>query len=158
MREESIIRRNRIKWEQYESPKLDLTKRKLFDDKEYVSCGSAALGLITGINPKTVEKSCPNPRSGWYTTRVIKYLRNKGYTVIELSKEDVLKNKWYQFSLNEKHCLLLNVRMDSEDNSMFVVHRGNMWHNYEKETDYNPLFFLNKPTQDVLLICHKKWR
>jgi len=156
MRESSI--RKITSLEKYEAPKLDLEKRKRYSVMEYTSCGSAALSLITGIRPSTVERFCPNPRVGWYTSRAIKYLKEKGYTVLELSKEDVLKGHWSTFPLNQRHCLLMSVRMNNEENSMFVLHNGILWHNFESEPYYNGLFFLNKPTQDVLLIFKKSWR
>lgn len=158
MKENSVIRKKRIDWKEYESKNLHLEDRKPSIWNSYISCGSAALGLVTGISAKTVEKSCPNPKVGWYTRRVIKYLREKGFTVIEISKKDVLKSYCLDFPINDKHCLLMNVRMEGEENTMFVVHKGKLWHHYECEPYFNNLFFINKPTQDVLLVFKKGWK
>lgn len=158
MRESSISKKKGINWKEFEVPKLHLKNRKTFDWNSYISCGSAALSLITGISTKTIEKSCPNPSVGWYTSRVIKYLKEKGFTVIELSKKDVLNSYCLDFPINKNHCLLMNVRMDNSDNTMFVVHKGKLWHHYECEPYFNNLFFINKPTQDVLLIFKKDWK
>lgn len=158
MREDSIIRKNKIDWRQYEVPNLNLDEHETFHYSPYISCGSASLSLLTRVKPEKVEKSCPNPRKGWFTSRVVKYLRDKGYTVIELSKEDLLKTNWTDFPINNNHCLMMNIRMDEKENSMFILHKGQLWHHYDSEPYFNNLFFINKPTQDVLLIFHKKWK
>ncbi len=158
MRESSIVKKKGVDWKGYESPKLNLKDRKAFGWDSYISCGSAALSLITGLSPTTVEKSCPHPKTGWYTSRVIKFLRAKGYTVIEISKKDVLNSYCLDFPINKNHCLLMNVRMDNKENTMFVTHKGKLWHHYECEPYFNNLFFINKPTQDVLLIFKKDWK
>lgn len=156
MREESSINK-RIDWRSYESPSLMLDQKKTFYHIPYKSCGSASLSLITGLSPGVIERSCPNPKIGWFTTRAVKFLKEKGYSVIELSKENILNAGWPAYPLNENHCLLMNVRVDSMENSMFVVHKGKVWHHYDPTT-LDGLFFLNKPTQDVLLVYHKKWK
>ena len=159
MRENSKINK-KIEWSQYSSPGLYLEKRRRYKSSSFISCGSSAIGIVTGIHPEIVEKSCKNPNTGWYTGNVIKFLRSKGYTVIELSKNGILKSGWMDFPIRENHCLMMNTRMDGKENSMFVLHKDRLWHNYEDETEswLNNLFFINKPTQDVLLIYHKKWK
>lgn len=138
----------------YLAPEFDLFKRKAFDTDSFVSCGSASLSLITGINVRTVEKHCINPLRGWPTTRVIKYLRKKGYVVIELSKDGVLTRNHHEYLIKRSHVLLINARVEKNENSMFVVHQNNIWHNFAADS-LSPLFFLNRPTQDVLLVWHK---
>ncbi len=142
-------------WKKYYADKLDLNKRK--KSFSYKSCGSAALSLITGISVKTIEKSCQDPNIGWYTTNMIKYLRSKGYTVIEMSKNRILSSDYHQSRLHNAHCILINAHTDIEENSAYVSHAGDVWHNFIKIEDPGPLFFLNLPTQDVLLIWHPKW-
>ncbi len=143
------------KWTKFYADKLDLNERKKSFDFE--SCGSAALSLITGISVKTVEKSCPEPLTGWYTTNMIKYLRKKGYKVIEMSKNRILSSDYYLPRLHKAHCILINAHTDMQENSAYVLHAGEIWHNFIKIENPGPLFFLNIPTQDVLLVWHPKW-
>lgn len=157
MKEESKLKKKRIDWIQYESPNLDLTTRRKAQPREYRGCASSALGIITGIHPKTIEKKFKKIEKGVSTATTIRFLRKKGYKVIELTKQDVLKVYWEQFPINERHLLLINGSVDSESNSMFVLHGGRVWHNYDV-MDNSALFFINKPTQDVLLVSHKKWK
>ena len=63
MRENSIIRKKKkVDWDEFMAPRLDLNKRRKYSSDKYISCGSAALGLITGTHPSIVEQSCPNPK------------------------------------------------------------------------------------------------
>lgn len=157
MKEESKLKKKRIDWIQYESPNLDLTTRRLVHPIEYSGCACAALGIITGIHPRTIGKHFKRISQGISTSKTVAFLRKKGYTVVELTKQDVLKVYWEHFPINERHLLLINGSVDSESNSMFVLHGGRVWHNYEILNN-NALFFINKPTQDVLLVFHKKWK
>ena len=92
-----------------------------------------------------------------YNLNLIKYLRSKGYTVIEISKADLLKSNWLHHPIKRGHCLLINNRMDAKENSMYVLHDNELWHHYETDDYFNNLFFINKPTQDVMIVHHKKW-
>ncbi len=158
--QEGKIPKKRMLWHRFESPKLNLEKNKYAacDRKDYKSCGTAILSLLTDISPKSVEKHCPNPKKGWYTSRIIKFLEEKGYTVVEISKNNVLSNCQYNPSLNRDHCLLINARVDDEENSLYLLHKDQVWHHFDVQANSDPLFFFNKPTQDVLLVYHPKWR
>lgn len=159
MKENSIIKDKYIYWNQFLSPKLDLSSHKKHSFiQKYISCGSAALGQLTNIPPEKVEKFIKNPKKGWHTGNAIKFLESKGYGVIELAKEDILKSDWFSRPLKSDHCLLINLRCDSSENTMIILHKNIMWHHYKEEIRFNNLFFLNKPTQDVLLVYHKKWK
>ena len=83
--------------------------------------------------------------------------KENGYTAIELSKNGILTPDHEHFPIKQNHCLMMNVRLDSLANSMLVFHKGVMWHNFHVEHDFNSLYFLNKPTQDVILVYHPKW-
>jgi hypothetical protein len=151
-------------WRRYKASELYLEDSKFFRShafysaKHYESCGSAALSLLTNIKVETIEKFCPNPKRGWTTSRIIKYLKLKGYTVIELSKGGILSHGyWGDDALTKSHCLLINAHADSEENSLFIMHKNKVYHHFHLQSEDDPLFFFNKPTQDVLLIYHKKW-
>jgi len=143
-----------IKWDKYIAPSLNLSVPNT--NLDCASCGTAALSLITGISPKNVEKYCPDAWKGWYTSRVIKFLRMKGYKVIEVTKNSVTNTYWQMMPIGYQHCLIVTAHTNQDDASMFVLHKGNIWHNFHKNRD-NALLFINKPTQDVLLVWHKKW-
>lgn len=136
----------------YLAPNINLFNRTTYET--YYSCGSAALSLITGIDVLKVEKGCLNPLRGWPTTTAVKWLRKKGYVVIELSKDGVLTHNHHEYLIHDNHVLLINARVEKKENSMFVVHKHYIWHNFEYEC-LSPLFFINRPTQDVLLVWHK---
>ncbi len=155
MKEGAPTKRNKSFYE-FKAPGLDLQKNNKHTQEDYKTCGSGALSLITGIHVKKVEKDCPNTKKGWFTTRAIKFLRDKGYTVVELSKHNVL-NTLGCWNITQEHCLIINACVDKVDNSMFVIHKDRIWHNFQ-ESAIEPLFFINNPTQDVLLVFHKKWK
>jgi len=145
-----------LNFNKYKAHNLNLFKNNKYTGKDFKTCGSGALSLVTGINVKTVEKGCPNIKTGWYTSRAIKFLRSHGYTVRELTKSTVL-NQYGLWNITEQHCLIVNSHVDKADNSMFVIHNGNIWHNFNCER-MDPLFFVNHPFQDVLIVYHKKWK
>lgn len=145
-----------IDWSQYSAPSLNLIPRKN-NNYEYISCGTASLSLITGLSTRFIEKHCKNPKVGWYTKRAIEFLRNRGFTAVELTKNRITcLNYGYSFPITKNHCLMINAKMDKKENSMFLLHKDKIWHHFEPESS-NSLFFLNKPTQDVFVIWHPKW-
>ena len=156
MKEHSNLKRP-IPFDQFKAPYLDLTDNLKYQNHNYVSCGSAAIGLLMNKNPQALDKICKDAESGWYTTQVIQYLKSQKFSVIQLSKTDVLP-EWNHkhFPITSQHVLLVNSRVVKKENSMFVIHNNIAWHNYIPN-EMNGLFFINKPTQDVLLIRHPKW-
>lgn len=156
MKEVSRLKRP-IPFDHFRSPHLNLYDHLRYQHQNYISCGSAALGMLLNKSPKDLDKICNNAHAGWFTTQVIQFLKSKNFTVIQLSKDQVLP-EWNhkQFPITTDHVLLINSRVVKKENSMFVVHDNIAWHNYVP-TEMNGLFFINKPTQDVLLIHHPKW-
>lgn len=150
-------RKREINWEDWTAPKLYINPTKV-DTLNYISCGSTALSLLTQLPLKQVESYNPNPKRGWSTTRAIRFLRNKGYKTLEVTKMSVTNTYWFKTPLKPDHCLLLNVRLDVKENSMMVCHKNVLWHNFETIDELSNLYFLNKPTQDVIIITHPKWR
>ncbi len=154
-------RLEKIKWSRYESPNLNLSWTPMMEQDCYhfgnksPSCATTAIKLITLKSKRVIEKHCIN-KDSMSTTRIIYILKKFGYDVKVVSKSNITYCAWYQMPLNQNHLLVINARVDSEENSCYVIHKSKVWHN-GSGSDINPLFFLNKPTQDVLLISHKKW-
>jgi len=147
----------KLNFDEYLAPLLNLESARKGGLETYICCASACLSMLTNIHPLYIDIKCKNAFKGFRTFEVIKFLKEKGFTVIELSKQAVLNTEWFDTPIKSDHCLLVNCSSTNEENSMVVVHKGEVWHNFEKEK--NPgLYFINKPTQDVLLVFHKKWR
>lgn len=145
-----------INFDDYLSPSLDLLKAKRYSVNHYACCASACISMITGANPIDIDSCWTKPFEGARTKEVIALLKAARFNVVELTKQSVLNTEWYNCPLQLDHCLLVNCCVNREENSMVIMHKGEIWHNFKRER--NPsLYFLNKPTQDVLLVHHKKW-
>ena len=122
------------------------------------SCASAALSTITGIDETQIARHFRKPADqskvwGLTTQQMRNFLETRGFLTTEISQADVINTDWSRFPINDRHLVLMNVRMDRQDNSAYVMHGGYLWHNYQKfATKKYPLFFLNKPTQDVVIV------
>ena len=147
-----------IWWKQYEAPKF---QPYLSNDNKWKTCGSATLSLVTGKSPSKIDKDLPKTQKHWSTLAFKKYLVKKGYTVIEVTKRNITNTNAYAFPLTSNHIIALNLEMDSDPNdgaSWFLLHDNILYHNTEPEYNFNALYFLNKPPQNVLVIWHRKWQ
>lgn len=150
-------------WRNLKAWGLNLEENKFFQKdmdypSDYKSCVSAALSLLTNITFKTIDKF--HPKETWSTSMIIKFLKSKGYIVIELSKGGILSHRDDHYGgepLSKYHCLLINANADAEENSLYIMHENKVYHHFHQAAENDPLFFFNKPTQDVLLVYHKKW-
>lgn len=159
---EGRITKKSIDWSGLKSIDLEVEKSRYFQndieysDNHYNSCASAALSLLTNISVRTIEKFCPD--KAWSTSMISKFLKSKGYVVIEVSKGGILSHTYNGGEpLSKHHCLLINANSDAEENSLYIMHRNKVYHHFHLQVENDPLFFFNKPTQDVLLVFHKKW-
>lgn len=143
-----------IAWNKYTSPNFEVSKIK---SNRWSSCGSPIISLITGVDPMYVERCCPNSKRGWSTRALTGYLTKKHYTVIQVTKNSVNNVYWQHYPLNPNHLLVINSSVDLKEASWFLLHKEQLWHNDYRQKFFNSLFFLNKPTQDVLLVWHPKW-
>lgn len=155
MREDG--KKRRVDFQRYLAPNLNLSKFKTKSEYwGFECCASSAMSMLLNISPIEIDKKCKDLKEGWHTEDVMKFLKKRGFQVIELSKPMVLNTWWQDYPLQPQHCLLINCCMDNEENSMVILHKGQIWHNFRKEE--NPaLYFLNKPTQDVMLVYHPSW-
>ena len=147
----------KIDWNKYKAPDLNLRLPNK-KDLDCISCGSISLSILTGLSPKFIEKYCPNPKHGWYTSRIKKFLLSRGYTVLDVTKRNVTNTVFFNYPVTSEHCLLLLMKVDKDDYSTFIAHKNSLWHNFDDwSEDYNPLLFINKPVEDVMVIWHPKW-
>ncbi len=145
----------KIEWDEYAAPNLNITVPLM--RWGWKSCGTASLALVTKKKPRLIEKHCPNVEVGWHTRTLARYLVNQGYTVVTVTKNSVTNVDWSRYPLTPDHCLMINGAVDTKENTWYVLHKNVLWHNLYVEESFNTLFFLNKPTQDVLLVWHPKW-
>jgi hypothetical protein len=159
-----------IDFERFRSPNLvlkpDLTiDGNVFDccgKKPWLSCCSSTLELITGIPALEVEKQLTFPNRGWFTGRIIKYLKSLGYTAFELTKNNVTLpakpiNWRYNFGIKDDHLLLIGSRLDQAGDTSFLLFKGILYHHNHIQPGYNHLYFLNKPITDITLVWHPSW-
>ena len=152
-----------INWEDYSSP--NFVPHKFPRNTEFESCGTAAFCTITGFDPEQVDKRYNvKYNEGWHTIDFAKRLRNHGYTVITVSKNNVtnVRDRWHTRAwdnrpLKKNHLIVINGMIMRDENSFFIMHNNKLWHNF-RQIRLDPLFFLNKPTQDVLIISNDKWK
>jgi hypothetical protein len=134
------------------------------DKANWISCGSASLELVTGIEARKIDKYLKNPEIGWHTPTLIKYLKELGFTAIELTYHVVTrphgKPNWRRFfPVQKEHCLMINATLDRDDNSWFLLHNNIIYHHnhFQCNLSDNPLFFFNKQIQNIVLVHHKSW-
>ena len=153
--------RTNINWKDYESPKFipHIPNNRPF----YKNCGSAIVSLITGESPEAIEQKRPEVKRGMPSAVFSSILRAKGYTVITVAKNNVTQIEdtsevrcWENLPLNSRHVLAMNIHVTNKENSMFLLNRNELWHHFDP-IPFDPMFFLNKPTQDVMLIWHPLW-
>lgn len=140
-------------WNSIKSPGLDLSKAKRY--VKYRSCASSALSMVTGLSAIKLDRY-NKMREDWTWADTAKLLRKLGYTLTEVTKESICNTHWQNHELKTDHLLWCCCRFGPDDYSAVLVHGGIVWHNFERVTD--PLFFMNKPTEYVVVISHPRFR
>ena len=141
----------------YLATKLSIRKncKPFLHSKDWHTCGTAALTMLTGLDPKVIEKGhVPSilERDGLDYAAVRKILTKHGYSIYPITKSGIRKFP----RLRSDHCLLIDGIIDPEENSWLVMHKGTLWHNFHVER-VDPLYFFNNPTECVYLVWHPKW-
>ena len=122
------------------------------------NCATAALSILTQLTPKYVQSKCLYPgKKGWYNDDMVKFLQERNYKVVEVTRNSVTNVYWEDHPLTNDHCLLVVSWMNTEEASALVIHKGKAWHNLRNEHNMSHLYFLNKPTVSVFIIQHPKW-
>jgi hypothetical protein len=129
----------------------------------YNTCGSGLLSLLTNKSPTPIEKQLPKSAKHWSGLSLTNYLKKRKFNVIQLSKfgitsisssygaEDVIP-------INENHVLIASCLCCKEEASWFLIHKNIIYHHLVSYKQLNPLFFINKPTQEVWLVKHPSWK
>lgn len=166
--------KNQINFDNLSASQLDLSKRtkningahfNCCGRESWISCGSASLQLLTGISANEHDDYLSNfndPNDGWFTSTIIKRLKQLGYSAFAITPKitgDFASQHGYRHPgpITDNHCLLLNVQLDSEDNSYFILHKGQIYHHCHVQPGYSSIYFINKPIQDVILVHHTDW-
>lgn len=141
------------------SPRLNLKEPKLsYQYHDLSNCGTAALSLLTGLSPNFVQSKCTYPgKDGWAVSKMVQFLKQRNFKVIEVTKNSVTNVYWENRPIRTDHCLLVISHMNTTEASALVMHKGVTWHNLRTE-DMDDLFFINKPTQNVYIVQHPKWK
>jgi hypothetical protein len=123
--------------------------------EQWTTCGTPILAILTGLSFKYIEKQKPNKH--WTDRSITQFLKNRGFDIVELTKNNVTNVYWEQFPINERHVILLNIEMDALEASWFLLHDNILYHNLYKMS-FNSYFFLNKPIQSAFILNHGKWK
>ncbi len=150
------IKPKSIYWEKYLSPNFRVNNYPR--RRKWNSCGTITLSLLTDLTTSYIDRFCPEYQY-WSNKRLTKFLTDRGYEVIPLSKRLVTTVKYHeQQRIESGHVLVIAAEVDHNSASWFILHNNILWHNDYVVEDFGPLFFLNKPTVYVNLVWHKKWR
>lgn len=130
--------------------------------EKWENCVSASIELISGVPATQTDKYIKDLSKGFYTRPMINYLRKLGFTAIELTINNLTKHpkevNWhYHLPLTDQHVLIVGAQLDTRDSSSFVIFGGNLYHHCHLEPNYGPLYFLNKPILDLVLVYHQSW-
>jgi hypothetical protein len=122
------------------------------------NCGSNLVSMITGEHPETINRKYNNNREGWSTRSVIRYLKKREISCFPLNISTMIDTAPHHQNLKNTHVVIANIRISTRINSWFLIYRDKFWHNFNTcEFTYGPLFFLNKPPQDVILLWKEEW-
>lgn len=120
-------------------------------------CGTAAISVLTGIHPKTVDKYLPKNTDAWSDLEMKRFLRKRGYKVTEITVARVTQDWCIKIPpITHNHVLLLGQEIYLGEATWSVVNKNSRYHNFEWEP-LSPLEFINNPTMTVYAITHKKW-
>jgi hypothetical protein len=123
-------------------------------------CGANALSVLTRISPTVIERANKNWGRSHYNDRfMVGFLRQKGYTVIPITKALVSQGKNpldVGNRIRRDHVLLVSQLYLEDEASWVVLYDGNLMHNFQEAPIY-PLEFINRPILTAYLIYHRKW-
>lgn len=122
-----------------------------YDEECHGSCGTHALACITGKKPKTINKHLPKTSDSWTTRRMLKYLKENGYTVIPLTIELALDH-----SVAPKHVILVGQYVTRDEGTWSVQWNGLQYHSGDTEF-LRPHEYLKNPIDNAYIIWHPKW-
>lgn len=120
-------------------------------------CGTAAISMITGLAPRTIDRELPKTTDAWSDLQMKRFLRSHGYTVTEITVAKVTQDRVFkEMPITYRHLLLIGQEQLYGEATWAVVHQGYRYHNFSMEA-LSPMEFLNNPTMTVYAITHKKW-
>ncbi len=122
-------------------------------------CGANALSLITGIPPNKIKNTNVKNKEHWKDSFMIKFLKNRGYSVQPVTKCEVTNEigMYAPDNINDQHVILLSQLMGKNIASWTVVHNKLWYHNFQT-CSFTGLTSLNSPTLTVYVVYHPKWK
>ena len=142
-------------WHRYTMPNWTPNLRYSDSTKEWKTCGSATLSLLTGRDPFVIEKSLDRTCKHWSTRAMRRYLEGAGWQTKPISGKFLIQRTeqegWNNETLTGEHVVLLNSWVSKNEASWFLHADGAIWHNTYKEPA-GPLFLLRRPVLDATLL------
>ena len=118
-------------------------------------CGATALSLITGDHPWDIQDL--NKKRPHYADRfMVKYLKNKGFTVTPITQKSVTSCRSDQYPVTSNHVILISQLMIKREATWVVYHRNIGYHNYVPGS-HLALDFVNKPILTSYIIWHPRF-
>lgn len=148
-------RYERVNWDELKSYNFDGTAPELIYSLRG-SCGTHAISHLTGISPRTVDKSLPKNIACWSATRMVKYLRDRKYTVQPVTILNVTNKDWPSDHISKHHVLLLGQYVLRTEGTWCVVWNNIRYHS-GSINELDPLGFINCPLDSAYIIYHKRW-
>jgi len=119
------------------------------------SCGVNALSVLTGVPPQDIRQVVGKSEH-MGDRKAIKFLKEHGYGVHEITQSKVTADDWPEDPINEKHVLLVSQLRIRNEGTWAVCHK-NLWiHNFEIE-GLTPFRFVNSPIMTMYAITHARW-
>jgi len=119
------------------------------------SCGVNALSTLTGVHPQEIRQ-ITGKSDHLGDRKAIKYLKDRGYGVHEITQSKVTADDWPEDPISQKHVLLVS-QLRIRNEGTWAVCYNNLWiHNFEIE-GLTPFRFVNSPIMTMYAITHYKW-
>lgn len=124
------------------------------------SCGTNAIGMLTGLSARAIERHRPKSNTYWAPATLRKFLRRRGFQLFRLTECSVTyfpdRHPKYQNVVTPQHVVLLLLDMCRSEMSYMILHQSTLWHNGTTER-ITPLTFVNAPIVDAHVVWKPSW-
>lgn len=153
--ENGRYRKRPINWYNYE---VDCFTPHLFN-VSLSGCGANALALLTGIPPSHIRNTNRQRPNHWKDTFMVKFLKERGFKVIHLTKCEVTNTKgdYVNATITNNHVLLMSQLMGKDTASWTVVHNELLYHNFET-VSFKGYNMVNTPSLTIYVVFHPQWK
>lgn len=119
----------------------------LWHNREFYGCGATALSLITGVPPEEIKNTNWKQKNHWKDTFMVKFLKQCGCKVRELTKCNINSDTGQFFSdkISNRHVILMSQLVGKKTATWAVVHNKIYYHNFQTHS-FDTMSLLNSPT------------